>query len=159
MLQCCTNHAQRTSLKPTSCTKQYIADNSTGLAGALAQGLLNEYYGYGYEVVPQVPGGLQALTAPPHHGVANARQLLPMFTVMPNPARKEVIFRCDVDEKVETAAIRIFNLDGQLVKQFQLGSGYNKVQWDADGLLEGIYYCQFFQAGHSPSTLKLILMK
>jgi hypothetical protein len=138
---------------------QYIADNSMGLAGVLAQGLLNEYYSYNYEVIPQEPSGQQGLIGSQNNNPVIAHQIQQTFIAMPNPANKEVTFHCEVGKNVSSASIQVFNLNGQMVRNFQIGNGRNTILWDAEQQPNGVYYCKFLQAGESPNTLKLILIK
>ena len=159
MLQCCTNHAQRISLKPTSCTKQYIADNSTGLAGALAQGLLNEYYGYNYEVIPQEPSGQQGLMAPPGKSVTQKQQNQQPLIAFPNPAGDFVTFQYNLEKGADNAKLVIFDLDGRQIKMFPLDSEWGSVDWETGHLPYGVYYCQIMGLRLVPASIKLVLIK
>lgn len=140
---------------------QAVADSSAGPAGTMAQGLLNVFYGYQYEFTPKIPqGGHQRPAAPSGPGnngkPAGAYQPL---TAMPNPARDAVAFYYNLREETAAAVLRVYDINGQLAKTFELEGPKGHLSWDASGFAHGVYYCKIEQQGKAYPALKLVLMK
>jgi len=138
---------------------QAIADASNGLAASLAQGLLNFYYGYNYQLLPEaIGGGQQGLAAPPSGQFSTQTASGQPFVAMPNPARAQVTFQYGLEEAAP-AILRVFGLDGRQVYSTGLDGKRGERSWDTGHLPQGVYYCHIVQAGHSYPPLKLVLIK
>lgn len=77
-----------------------------------------------------------------------------LYPNAPNPVRGETVFRFDTPS-AGNATIRIFSVDGRLVRQWDLGSlpaGRHRLHWDARAtsgqrLAAGIYFSRFEVSG------------
>lgn len=140
---------------------QAVADNSTGPAGTMAQGLLNVFYGYQYEFTPKIPqGGHQRPAAAPGPGYNDsAISAYQPLTAMPNPAKDAVIFYYNLKGETAAAALQVYDINGQAVKTFELESQKGHITWEAGGFARGVYYCKIEQQGKAYPALKLVLMK
>ncbi len=77
-----------------------------------------------------------------------------LYSNAPNPVRGETVFRFDTPS-VGSATIRIFSVDGRLVREWDLGSlaaGRHRLRWDARAasgqrLAAGIYFSRFEVSG------------
>ena len=138
-----------------------IADNSSGLAGTMAQGLLNVFYGYGYmsdpKPLPLPPSGLKA---PPVNGNASAAhgasQPLKAF---PNPATDRVVFRYDLGKGNDSGRMEIFDVNGKLVMSSGISGQKGSLEWATAPYDRGIYYCRISGLSYDPAPLKLVLLK
>ncbi|MCB9290722.1 MAG: T9SS type A sorting domain-containing protein [Lewinellaceae bacterium] len=138
---------------------QGIADSSLRLAGAMAQGLLNVFYGYNYELAPYSPAPPpQRPYMPPgnNNNVIDAYQPL---TVRPNPAKGEVVFSYSLPNLEVPATLTIYNIYGHVVKEFSLQEESSDIRWIAGQVSRGIYYCQIRRKGKAYPALKLVLAK
>lgn len=136
-----------------------VADNGAGLAGAMAKGLLNVFYGYHYEFTPKVfLEGQQRPAAPPGHNINPVEAYQPL-TAMPNPARDAVSFYYNLKEGAAPAVLRVYDINGQAVKEMALEGPKGRLNWDTGGYARGVYYCKVEQQGMAYPALKLVLIK
>jgi len=78
----------------------------------------------------------------------------------PNPFRNSVTIRYNV-KKNSDVKIDVYDLRGRLVKQLvntHKSIGSYEIEWDAEGMSSGIYFCKFVQ-GNKEEVKKLILLK
>lgn len=117
--------------------------------------------GYQYEFTPKIPqGGHQRPAAPSGPGnngkPAGAYQPL---TAMPNPARDAVAFYYNLREETAAAILRVYDINGQAVKTFEMEGPKGHIGWNTGSFGRGVYYCKIEQQGKSYPALKLVLMK
>lgn len=138
---------------------QYIADNSRRRAGAMAQGIMNTWYGGHYRVVPILPGGegSQGLIAPPigNSAVPSANYL----SVFPNPARSSVYFHWNLPDGIENATISITDLQGKLLEVIEVAGQKGKQEWSVEQLEHGIYIFHVKLPDGNTQTSKLAIIK
>lgn len=60
----------------------------------------------------------------------------------PNPARSNIILPYELSEG-ETATMSIYNLNGQLIERFEIGSHFNQVQLNINSYSPGIYLYEY----------------
>lgn len=137
---------------------QYIADNSTRRAGAMAQGIMNTWYGGHYRVVPILPSGsTQWMMAPPTgNGAATAANYLSMF---PNPAKSSVFFQWNLPDGMENATISISDLQGRLLETIEITGQQGKQEWSVELLGRGIYLYHLRLPDGNTQTSKLVIIK
>jgi hypothetical protein len=138
---------------------KYIADNSGRRAGAMAQGIVNTWYGGHYRVIPILPGGQgpQGLMAPP---IGNsAAPALNYLSVFPNPARSSVYFHWNLPEGMENAIISITDLQGRLLEAFEITGQKGKQEWSVERLEHGIYISHLRLPDGNSQTSKLVIIK
>jgi len=138
---------------------QYIAGNSSRRAGAVAQGIINTWYGGHYRVVPILPGGQgpQGLMAPPtSNSAAPAANYLSVF---PNPARGSVYFHWNLPNGIENATISISDLQGKLLEVIEATGQKGKQEWSVERLEHGIYIFHVKLPDGNSQTSKLAIIK
>jgi hypothetical protein len=138
---------------------QHIADNSQRRAGALAQGILNTWYGSHYRVTPILSGGgaPQGLIAPPagHSHLPSSDYL----SVYPNPARGSVYFHWNLPNEIQSATISIRDLRGKLIDLFEITEKAGKKEWSVERLESGIYIYILNLPDGTFQTSKLTIVK
>ncbi len=60
----------------------------------------------------------------------------------PNPAKSNIILPYELSER-ETATMSIYNLNGQLIERFEIGSHFNQVQLNINSYSPGIYLYEY----------------
>lgn len=138
---------------------RYIADNSNRRAGAMAQGILNTWYGGHYRVVPILPGGQgpQGLMMPPTgNSAAPATSCLSVF---PNPAKGSVQFHWNLPDGMENAVISITDLQGKLLEVIEVAGQKGKQEWSVERLGHGIYIFHVKLPDGNSQTSKLAIIK
>jgi Secretion system C-terminal sorting domain len=138
---------------------QHIADNSQRRAGAVAQGIMNTWYGGHYRVVPVLPGGegQQGLMAPsPGNSATPAANYLSVF---PNPARGSVYFYWNLPEGTENATISITDLQGKVLEVLEIIGQKGKQEWSVERLEHGIYIFYVKLPDSNSQTSKLVIIK
>lgn len=60
----------------------------------------------------------------------------------PNPARSNIILPYELADG-ETATMSIYNINGQLIERFELGSNFNQVQLNVNSYSPGIYLYEY----------------
>ena len=78
----------------------------------------------------------------------------------PNPSSGRVSFGYQLP-KASTVSLTIYNIAGQAVKRFDLGSkpaGQHKVEWNGSQTAAGVYFYRL-QAGNFSATRKMVIMK
>lgn len=60
----------------------------------------------------------------------------------PNPARSNIIIPYELEDG-ETATMSIYNLNGQLIERFEIGSHFNQVQLNVNSYSPGIYLYEY----------------
>ncbi len=135
-----------------------IADNSTRRAGAIAQGLLNNWYGHRYRVVPQSGGGQQLnIPSPP---AANSTVAATNYvTAFPNPAKGSVTFQWKLPNGMESATITLSDLQGRTLETLKVNGQSGKQEWSTLGLSDGIYLYHIKLPDGTSSTSKLTIIK
>ncbi len=130
-----------------------IADNGTGLARMQAQNIINAYYGGSYfdePILPVLLGGFRTpgkATPPPA-----------MITAFPNPASGNVHFHYQLDKEYNNLSIRIFTINGELIKEIALNEkteGY--ASWNISEMESGFYFYSISSNRHALSTGKLVI--
>jgi hypothetical protein len=136
---------------------QEIAENSTRLAGAMAQGILNSWYGGYYRVVPKSSGGSQSLMAPPN---GNSYEPAPQYIIAyPNPAGNSVTFQWHLPDDSNKATIILSDLQGRVVDTITIEESSGKLEWPTSKVERGIYLYQLRLADGSLNTSKLTIIK
>lgn len=69
-------------------------------------------------------------------------QLVPNSTAYPNPARNNITLPYELEDG-ETATMSIYNLNGQLIKRFEINSHSNQVQLNVNAYSPGIYLYEY----------------
>ncbi|MCO6488165.1 MAG: T9SS type A sorting domain-containing protein [Phaeodactylibacter sp.] len=81
------------------------------------------------------------------------------LAAMPNPARDAVALYYNLKEETAAAVLQVYDINGQLVKTFEVEGPKGHIGWDAGGFAHGVYYCKIKQQGKAYPALKLVLMK
>lgn len=138
---------------------QHIADNSQRRAGALAQGILNTWYGSHYRVTPILSGGgaPQGLIAPPagHSHLPSSEYL----SVYPNPARNIMTFRWNLPDDTENATIFLFDLNGKKLEVLKIVGQHGKIDWSTKKMEHGVYLYRLQLPDGRFQTSKVIVIK
>ena len=140
---------------------QAVADNSSGIAGTMSQGLLNVFYGYEYMSDPKpVPLPPSELRSPPVQGNASsADESYQPLKAFPNPATDRVLFQYDLGEGNISGKVEVFDVNGQLVRSFNVIGQKGKIEWDTAPYDRGIYYCRTSGMPKNSVPLRLVLLK
>lgn len=69
-------------------------------------------------------------------------QLVTNSVAYPNPARSNITIPYELEDG-ETATMSIYNLNGQLIERFEIGSHFNQVQLNISGYSPGIYLYEY----------------
>ena len=77
----------------------------------------------------------------------------------PNPFNGNTTINFSLDEGISAGTIEIFNIKGQLVKEFSINDDNSEVIWDASNQASGIYFYKMKSGGRYTSTKKMILLK
>lgn len=77
----------------------------------------------------------------------------------PNPFKENTTISFSLSEDVANGTIEIFNLKGQLVKEFSVNNNKTEVTWDASNQASGIYFYKMKADGKYTSVKKMILLK
>ena len=135
-----------------------IADNSAGLAGRLARGLLNIFYGYNYSVIPQ-DISVHQMRAPQSIGNTTTRRYSSQELIaVPNPVRDQVVFHYNLPQGLQTGVLKVFDVNGKQTVKLQLDATEGQVRWRTAGQQRGLYYCIIEQAGYRSPVLKVLLI-
>ena len=140
---------------------QAIADSSNGVAGTMAQGLLNVFYGYSYlsDPVP-LQHAPPERAAPPLQGqTGTASGPYRSLKALPNPATDKVVFQYDLGEGNGNGRIEVFDVNGKMVIAFDVNGRKGSLEWDTAPFARGIYYCRTNTLSGSSVPLKLVLLK
>jgi Periplasmic copper-binding protein (NosD) len=140
-------------------TVKNIAGNSRRRAGAMAQGIVNTWYGGQYRVVPILPGsgGSQGLMAPP--AGSNIVPMTNHLSAFPNPARNSVVFRWNLPEGMENGTILLSDLQGRTIETLEITGQKGKLEWGTEVLEHGVYLYQLRLPDGSSETSKLTIIK
>ena len=140
---------------------QAVADNSSGLAGTMAKGLLNVFYGYTYWLnTASPPIAMQGYRVPSFGGqAANATTFKQNIKALPNPVQDRVTFYFDFDSYDAIAELEIYDVNGKLVKTFTLQGKSGSVEWNTTSVPRGMYYCRTNIGGTLGRPLKLVLIE
>ena len=65
----------------------------------------------------------------------------------PNPARSNITLPYELEDG-ETATMSIYNLNGQLIERFDIGSHFNQVQLNVNSYSPGIYLYEYKGRGN-----------
>jgi len=83
-----------------------------------------------------------------------------LFQNHPNPFNPKTAISYELSA-ISFVTLRVYDLLGRevatLVEEIQ-EAGYRNVEWDADGMPSGVYFCQL-KAGESVTTRKLVLLR
>lgn len=135
-----------------------IADDSEGLAGRLARGLLNTFYGYDYRIVPQSPS-VQGRSALQGSGsVGRPQDRAQALSALPNPAREQVAFRYQLPDPQQPGQLHIYDVQGKHTATLGCGPGTAQQIWHTAGQQRGLYYCILQQGAYRSPALKVLLI-
>ncbi|MEO1261731.1 MAG: T9SS type A sorting domain-containing protein [Bacteroidota bacterium] len=139
---------------------QAIADSSNGVAGTMAQGLLNVFYGYSYLSDPaplqHAPSERAVYPLQDHTGTVSG--LYRPLKALPNPATDKVVFQYDLGEGNGNGRIEVFDVNGKMVRTFDINGQKGRFEWDTAPFARGIYYCRTNTLSGSSVPLKLVLL-
>ena len=93
---------------------------------------------------------------------ANNNVIIPDVAALnncPNPFNRSTTINFSLSEDVNVGTIEIFNIKGQLVKEFSINNDDTSVNWDASNQASGIYFYKMKAGGRYTSTKKMILLK
>ncbi|NPD47837.1 S8 family serine peptidase [Lentimicrobium sp. S6] len=136
----------------------YIADNSKGVAGVKAQGVLEHFYGEHYcDCVNTTVDNNKSASTPFTTGeFAEAMGL--KISAEPNPATTWVAFDYELPIASEKAELIIKSIDGKQVAHFNLTGETGQKVWDTRSLKAGAYIYEFI-SGELKQSGKLIITK
>ena len=135
-----------------------IADNSEGLAGRLARGLLNTFYGYDYSVIPQDINVYQMRSSQSIGNTSTRRFNSRELIAVPNPVREQVIFHFNLPEGVQSGVLKVYDVNGKQAAELHLNTAQGQIRWLTGNQQRGLYYCVIEQAGYRSTPLKLLLI-
>jgi hypothetical protein len=137
---------------------EVIANGSEGRSGVMARQILNLFYGYNYEFMPQLLTQNETLHAPvPHFPKPEQATKYQPLSLIPNPAKDRVTIHYSFREEGEMATLMIYDLHGRLVEQLTLAGKSGSTELEVASLERGIYYCTIERAGSEYPTTKLVL--
>ena len=124
----------------------------------MAQGLLNVFYGYNYELIPKVPGGGSALARKPSEEPNNRFSVGQSLEAVPNPAKELVNFHYQLAESIHSASLQIYDVSGALIETLTLEGTEGSIIWNTSNHKRGIYFCRIEHNGKLSHPIKLVLM-
>jgi hypothetical protein len=92
--------------------------------------------------------------------VSNNRTVVNLFSGMPNPASSS--FKIIYDIKTNSSERPIFeltNLNGQVIKRFELESTSGNFEIDINGLTEGLYFYKITTSNFASEIKKLVVKR
>ena len=135
-----------------------VADNSEGLAGRLARGLLNTFYGYDYSVIPQDINVYQMRSSQSIGNTSVRRFKSRELIAVPNPVREQVIFHYNLPEGVQSGVLKVYDVNGKQAAELHLNTAQGQIRWLTGNQQRGLYYCIIQQDGYQSTPLKLLLI-
>ncbi|MCK9423614.1 MAG: T9SS type A sorting domain-containing protein [Bacteroidales bacterium] len=116
-----------------------IAQNSNGTAGTQAQNILE--FGYDYKFLDcAVIAEDHTKSSKAKHTKADNNVLEPSVSAFPNPSNEWCAIRYAIPRAGTKAVIQINDLNGQLVKIFEISHSRGQVVWDVRDVSPGIYF-------------------
>ena len=79
------------------------------------------------------------------------------FINYPNPFNTETNF--DFNSKIPPNKIEIYTIYGQKINSLNLTNGKTAINWNSQGLTDGIYFAKLLSNSTVIATRKLVLMK
>ncbi|MBC8486607.1 MAG: T9SS type A sorting domain-containing protein [Bacteroidetes bacterium] len=139
-------------------TLVYIADNSTGIAGSEARGILEFAYGYEYcncLNVSDTAGYKSSMVFNPNafekiYGVE--------ISVEPNPAKEWAAFNYTLPDSETEGAIKISDVSGKLVTTLTISGKQGQKIWDTRKIKSGVYFYTLNVSGFNKSG-KIVISK
>lgn len=131
------------------------ADNSSGKAATIAQGILEFAYGYEYCNCPPVGDS----TVWKSSGIEPQTQTIEnsLFVgVTPNPANTWVAFDYKLPKYASDAVLEITDLSGKAITAFKLNSKQGQYVWDIRDIEKGLYIYTL-KAGSLTKSGKLVI--
>lgn len=115
-----------------------IAGTSKGIAGTQARGILEFAYGYIYEDCAPVPSTTKS------SGKINAKNKLnnsfeSQIVAYPNPSFSWVAFNYNIPDGVKNSSIKIYDIKGQQIQEFNISNTKGEIIWDTRGITPGVY--------------------
>ncbi|MHB8156827.1 MAG: T9SS type A sorting domain-containing protein, partial [Desulfocucumaceae bacterium] len=83
-----------------------------------------------------------------------------LYQSYPNPSRRNTTFKYQLP-KASIVQLSVYNIAGQLVKQFDMGSqspGYYSIKWDVSMMANGVYFYKL-NAGSYQMVKKMMVLK
>lgn len=83
-----------------------------------------------------------SLTDTTYTGIVDKNNFENPLRVYPNPANREVVFKYQFPQNNPGTTLRIYNVFGQIIKEFSLEDMQGKIIWNAERALSGLYIYQ-----------------
>ncbi|MBR9922573.1 MAG: T9SS type A sorting domain-containing protein [Bacteroidetes bacterium] len=142
--------------------------SNTDRAGVLTQGLLNAYSGMIYWPPIELPGGggspFMAIPNKPAEeesskAIGEEASGGGSLFVIPNPVQDEMEIRFNLSDEAGKATLSIVNMQGRLIKEWQVTSTMTSTAYDTSHLLNGLYLVHLRQADGKSQTTRFIIAK
>jgi uncharacterized protein YvpB len=86
--------------------------------------------------------------------------LLTQVDAAPNPAKDYTVFHYTLPDFATGYTLRVFDLEGKLLKQLPLSGTKGETIWDVTQVAAGLYtYCIYDAQGHMMRSEKLSIVK
>ncbi|MCK9290584.1 MAG: T9SS type A sorting domain-containing protein [Bacteroidales bacterium] len=136
----------------------FIANNSTGVAGAQAKSILEAVYNEYYDACPKVDGTAgyksSSIINPNELGKAHGLNI----SVKPNPAKQWAAFYYTLPEDKSKATITITNATGSTIETLEVSEQHGQKLWDTRKVKPGTYIYTIRTDGYSQSG-KIVISK
>lgn len=132
------------------------------LASIQAKLILNHGYQANYRYIPELPNQVSEsfMIAKPNQqfqsSIKNSNEVISAF---PNPARGQVFFKYNLGQDNRKAILYIRDLDGKLLKEFQLTDSQGQVRWNTENINSGVYIYNISLNGKDLESQKIVIAK
>ncbi len=114
------------------------ADNSTGKAADMAQGILEFAYGYNYCNCLPV-NDTSAWKSAPAAPISKANESGLFIEAAPNPAKSWVAFNYTLPAFINEAVLEVTDVKGNRVALFDIEQDFKQKVWDIRKVKSGVY--------------------
>jgi hypothetical protein len=135
-----------------------IADNSNGIAGAQARGMLAFAYPDQYQYVDCIHMPDTTVKSLPFYDLGNTFNETISINAKPNPASRQISFDYFYMPENGSGTLSIWNTNGQLILTIKLNDNKGKEVVNIEHWKEGVYFYNLSNKRHS-KTGKFIVVK
>ena len=136
----------------------FIADNSTGTAGAQVKGILE--FAYGYEYCNCL--NISDTSGYKSSGMINQNAFEKLYgfdiSVEPNPAKEWAVFNYTLPDSETKGIIKISDVSGKLVTALTITGKQGQKVWDTRKIKSGVYFFTLNVSGFNKSG-KIVISK
>jgi hypothetical protein len=136
---------------------EFIAENSTGTAGAQAKGILE--FAYGHHYCNCVKGDTTGYKSSDNFNYnAFSKVFGPQVEVNPNPAGEWTTFNYSLPAKDSEAVIKISDVNGKIIETLIVSGTQGQKVWDTRKINNGVYFYTF-EVNRFTKSGKIVISK